>query len=93
MRVFRRAYRDQRDESRLLWHGCIYLNVQMGPTTLVPQKTWNIGYLNIKQAKVPNIHLIDYQFSWFIRKNMSELSMHMLEKSRFKIGVEQNVKR
>jgi predicted GIY-YIG superfamily endonuclease len=44
-------------------------------------------------GKGQSILLGDYQSNLFIPKNMSELSMHMLEKSRFKIGVEQNVKR
>ena len=57
------------------------------------QKILTIACLSIKQVKAQSILLGDYQSNLFIPKNMSELSMHMLEKSRFKIGVEQNVKR
>lgn len=48
--------------------------------------------MNTKQAKAQNIHLDDFQSNWFIRKNTNELLMHTPEKSKFKIGVAQNVK-
>jgi len=64
----------------------------MALTMSVQQKTLNIVSLNINQAKEQNIRRGDYQSNWFTQKNTKELSMLMREKSRFKIGVVQNVK-
>ena len=77
---------------RFLWHGCKFLNVQMELIMWVLPKIWNTVYLNIKEAKAQNIHHGAYRSNWYIRKNMKELLMPILEKSKFKIGVAQNVK-
>ena len=68
------------------------LDAQMELTMWVLQKIWNIVYLSIKEAKAQNIHHSAYQSNWFIQKNMKELLIPIQEKSKFKIGVEQNEK-
>ena len=50
------------------------------------------GLLNINQGKVQGIHQGDYQWNWFMVKNMTESWMPMLERSRYKTGAGQNVK-